>query len=176
MNGVITIHQHQFSSPAALRPANRQARGIFFIVLTVLAAVVLLFPWPFSPAPTTRRFTINSSQFQYEPGTLRVNKGDTVIITLTSSDVVHGLYLDSYNIDVRVEPGQSETVRFVADKAGKFRYRCSVSCGTLHPFMIGELIVGPNTTFGRAIALTLLVVVGVMIYLWRFPPRETELA
>lgn len=150
----------------------RRARLLWLLGFGLLAAAALLVPWPFRPAPTTRHFTINSSQFQYEPGVLRVNRGDTVVITLTASDVVHGLYLDGYGIDVRVEPGRSETFTFVADKPGKFRYRCSVSCGSLHPFMIGELVVGPNTAFGRALVLVGLVTAGVLLYLWRFPPRE----
>jgi heme/copper-type cytochrome/quinol oxidase subunit 2 len=149
-----------------------RAKALLLLTLASLVITVLMAPWPFRPAPTTRHFTVDSRQFAYEPGTLQVNQGDTVVITLTASDVVHGLYLDGYGLETRVEPGQSQTLQFVADQPGKFRYRCSVSCGTLHPFMIGELIVGPNTTFGRAVVLLALVVMGVMIYLWRFPPRE----
>jgi heme/copper-type cytochrome/quinol oxidase subunit 2 len=145
---------------------------LLLLVLVVVGAGILGLPWPFSPPPTSRHLRLDSRQFEFEPGMLRVNKGDTVVITLTAADVVHGLYLDGYGLETRVEPGLSQTIRFVADKSGKFRYRCSVSCGTLHPFMTGELIVGPNTTFGRAVALTLLVVAGTMVYLWRFPPRE----
>lgn len=156
----------------SVKPGLRRAKALWLLGFGLLAAAALLLPWPFGPAPTTRHFTVNSSQFQYEPGTLRVNRGDTVVVTLTASDVVHGLYLDGYGIDVRVEPGGSETFTFVADKPGKFRYRCSVSCGSLHPFMIGELVVGPNTAFGRALALLGLVTAGVLLYLWRFPPRE----
>lgn len=147
-------------------------RNLFLLIFVALGVAILVLPWPFRPAPTTRHFTVDGRQFAYEPGTLEVNQGDTVIITLTASDVVHGLYLDSYGLETRVEPGQSQTIRFVADKPGKFRYRCSVSCGTLHPFMIGELIVGPNTAFGRAVALLALVVVGALLYLWRFPPPQ----
>lgn len=151
---------------------NNLGRSLFLLIMAALGVAILLAPWPFRPAPLTRHFTIDSRQFAYEPGTLQVNQGDTVVITLTASDVVHGLYLDGYGLETRVEPGQSQTLQFVADKPGKFRYRCSVSCGTLHPFMIGELIVGPNATFGRAVALLALVVVGVIIYLRRFPLRE----
>jgi heme/copper-type cytochrome/quinol oxidase subunit 2 len=153
---------------------NSFAKGYLLFISVVLSVAVLVIPWPFRPTPLTRHFTVDGRQFAYEPGTLQVNQGDTVIITLTASDVVHGLYLDGYGLETRVEPGQSQTIRFVADQPGKFRYRCSVSCGTLHPFMTGELIVGPNTTFGRAVALLALLVVGVLVYLWRFPPLQPD--
>ena len=52
------------------------------------------------------------------------------------------------------------TTRFVADRAGKFRLRCSVTCGSLHPFMIGELVVGPNLPFWRAVGALLVVTLG----------------
>lgn len=152
--------------------APRQEKSLFLLALVVLGLAVCMVPWPFGPSPSTRHFTLNSSQFQFEPGILRVNKGDKVVITLTASDVVHGLYLDRYGIQVRAEPGRSDTVSFVASHTGKFRFRCSVSCGAMHPFMIGELIVGPNTVWGRAVALMLIVVVGTLVYLRRFPPRE----
>ncbi len=151
---------------------NLFAKTLLLLIFVGLSVAILVTPWPFRPAPTTRHFTVDGRQFAYEPGTLQVNQGDTVMITMTASDVVHGLYLDGYGLETRVEPGQSQTLQFVADKPGKFRYRCSVSCGTLHPFMSGELIVGPNTTFGQAVALLMLVVGGVLIYLWRFPPPQ----
>lgn len=148
------------------------AKTLLLLIFIGLSAAILVIPWPFGPAPTTRHFAVDGHQFAYEPGTLQINQGDTVIITLTASDVVHGLYLDGYGLETRVEPGQSQTLQFVAGKPGKFRYRCSVSCGTLHPFMSGELIVGPNTAFGRTVALLALVVGGALVYLWRFPPPQ----
>ncbi len=151
---------------------NLFAKSLLLFIFAILSVAVLVVPWPFRPIPTTRHFTVDGRQFAYEPGVLQVNQGDTVIITLTASDVVHGLYLDGYGLETRVGPGQSQTLQFVADKPGKFRYRCSVSCGTLHPFMIGELVVGPNTTFGRTVALLALVVAGVLVFLWRFPPPQ----
>jgi heme/copper-type cytochrome/quinol oxidase subunit 2 len=146
--------------------------GLFLLGLALLGAIVLLVPWPWGPLPATRHFTLKSSQFQFEPGILRVNRGDRVVLTLTASDVVHGLYLDHYGVQLRTEPGRSSSVSFVAAKSGKFRFRCSVSCGTLHPFMIGELLVAPNAAWGRTVALVLIVGGGTLAYLWRFPPRE----
>ena len=51
------------------------------------------------------------------------------------------------------------TLTFVADHAGSFRFRCSVTCGPLHPFMIGKLYVGPNWTLLRGSALAVLAAV-----------------
>jgi cytochrome c oxidase subunit 2 len=81
--------------------------------------------------------------------------------------VVHGFYLDGYGLKTRVEPGVAQQIEFMAERAGKFRYRCSVSCGSLHPFMIGELVVNSNTPFWRVIGLVLLAVMGMLVYLWQ---------
>ena len=49
------------------------------------------------------------------------------------------------------------SLAFVAQRAGMFRMRCSVTCGSLHPFMIGKLRVGRNELLWRAAALTVLI-------------------
>lgn len=138
-----------------------------------LALAVLWVPVPFSPRPVTHHVTVIAEQFAFDPPVLRVNRGDRVVVNLKAADVVHGLYLDAYGIDVRVEPGISQQVDFVADRAGKFRYRCSVACGELHPFMIGELVVSPNLPFARSVGLILVALAATLYYLWHFPPRES---
>lgn len=137
-----------------------------------LALAILLLPFPVLAEPVTRQITMTADQFAYDPPVLRLNQGDRVILTLQAADVVHGFYLDSYGLERRVEPGLSQKVEFVAGRVGKFRYRCSVSCGTLHPFMIGELIVAPNLVFTRAVGLMLVALAGTLFYLRRFPPAE----
>jgi cytochrome c oxidase subunit 2 len=147
-------------------------RLFYLLPFAALALVVLLAPVPFSAEPVTHHITMTADQFAFDPPVLRVNRGDRVRLTLQASDVVHGFYLDGYGLEQRVEPGLSEEIEFTADRAGKFRYRCSVSCGTLHPFMIGELVVGPNLPFIRTVGLLLVAVAGTLVYLWRFPPRS----
>ncbi len=148
-----------------------------FILLTpflALALIIALVPVPALAKPTTRTITITAKQFSYAPPVLHVNRGDHIIITLQAADVMHGFYLDGYGINVQITPGESRHIEFVADRSGKFRYRCSVSCGPLHPFMIGELVVGPNTTFARAVGLMGLAVVGTFVYLRRNPAEKLK--
>lgn len=103
--------------------------------------------------------------YAFEPGRLRVNRGDRVTVTLQSEDVVHGLYIDGYGIDIKAQPGQPVQASFIADRLGKFKVRCSVTCGAMHPFMIGELVVGPNIPFWRAAASLLIVATDTLLSL-----------
>ncbi len=138
----------------------------------ILALAIMLTPIPVNAEPQTRHITLTAKQFAYTPPTLRVNRGDRVILTLQSADVVHGFFLDGYGINTRIEPGTPRQIEFIADQTGKFRFRCSVSCGPLHPFMIGELVVGPNLFFARTLGLMAIALAGTLVYLWRFSPTE----
>lgn len=142
------------------------------ILLVVAAALLLVIPSPIAASPQLRRFTLDAKRFEYTPGRFEVNVGDRVELRLAASDVVHGFYLDGYGIERRFAPGQSVTIEFVADQAGKFRYRCSVSCGPLHPFMIGELVVGPNMPFWQAASFVLIALFGALIHLYKGSSRE----
>ncbi|MCS7220872.1 MAG: cupredoxin domain-containing protein [Anaerolineae bacterium] len=132
-----------------------------------LAIGVMVVPWPGPVAtPTQREIHINARQFAFEPARLRVNRGDQVTLIFHPTDVVHGLYLEGYGVNLKAVPGESAQATFVADRAGKFRYRCSVSCGSLHPFMIGELVVGPNAFPWRASALAIIAALGTVAFLY----------
>lgn len=150
-------------------------RMVLYASLLVIALVALWLLLPTqSQAATTHHVTIDAAQYEFSPGRIEVAQGDEVIITLTASDVVHGLYLDGYDIEQQVLPGVSQQIRFIADQPGKFRYRCSVSCGALHPFMIGELVVSSNAPFRQAVAAVLLAVAGSIFYLSRFRSSQNE--
>ena len=131
-----------------------------WIVIGLLALAIVFVPNPIAfAAPSERHFHIEASSFQYMPEAIHVNPGDRVTIDLVPTDVVHGLYIDGYDLNVTADPGQTATLSFVADRSGSFRFRCSVTCGALHPFMIGKLNVGSNDLLWRAIGLGVLAVV-----------------
>ena len=125
------------------------------IGLMVMAIALAPAPTPLA-APADRRFRDEASAFQYAPEAISVNPGDRVTLELVATDVVHGLYLDGYDLNLTADPGQTATLTFVADHVGSFRFRCSVTCGALHPFMIGKLNVGTNDLLYRAIGLAVL--------------------
>lgn len=136
----------------------------FILALVVLA--ITFMPLPMGTGlPRSRELRIAASQYEFGPAVISVNQGDRVTIELVSTDVVHGLYLDGYDLEVTADPGQTASLSFIADKSGTFRFRCSVTCGPLHPFMIGKLKVGNNTLLWRGIALAVL---AAAVGLWRF--------
>lgn len=142
-----------------------------------LAALALCggFGWTSSDvlsSPQDRGIHITCRQYAYDPEVIRINKGDTVRLTFESKDVIHGFYLEAYDIDAKVIPQapyvelsrpsrrsegskKVKEVMFVADRSGKFRYRCSQTCGYMHPFMLGELVVGPNRTYYAGLGVIL---------------------
>ena len=153
--------------------SSRIRRSTAVGALAVAAAAV--FGWTLGGAPTgpqQRSFHIRARSFTFEPAVLRVRQGDRVTLHLAAEDVVHGFFLEGHGIDATLYPlrrdfdvrlaGRHErasAVTFTADRAGKFRYRCSVTCGSMHAFMSGELIVEPNrlwpSSAAAAVALSL---------------------
>ncbi len=122
--------------------------------MALVALLILFFPVPMTGAtPVERTFRIQASQFAYSPAVLSVNHGDRVIIELQATDVVHGLAIDGYNLETTSDPGQTARLSFTADQQGTFRFRCSVTCGNMHPFMIGKIQVGRNDLFWRGALL-----------------------
>ena len=139
---------------------------ILWLFLGLIATAIVLLPLPAGAAPNfDRTIRVEASSFAYEPATISINRGDRIILELASTDVVHGLYIDGYDLELISEPGQTARLTFVANRAGSFRMRCSVTCGDLHPFMIGKLRVGQNELLWRAGGLSIFaVLVTVMLY------------
>ena len=129
-------------------------------ILSLLGLVVFFVPLPGrATTPTDQIFHIDARRFEYDPAILKVNQGDRVTIELVSMDVVHGLAIDGYNLETTADPGKTARLTFVADQPGTFRFRCTVTCGNMHPFMTGKLEVGQNSLLWRAIAFTGLVLI-----------------
>jgi nitrous-oxide reductase len=79
------------------------------------------------------------------PTAIELIEGETVTIALTNieqtTDELHGFGLLDYNINIVVDPGETKTVTFKADKPGVFPFYCTNFCSALHQEMQGYLVV-----------------------------------
>lgn len=123
---------HRFKSP------------ITQIIILVISCV---FFTGYCFAETEKVIEVRAKKFSYTPNIIKVNKGDKVKIRLISEDVTHGMFIDGYGLETHASPGQDGYISFLAKRTGKFSFRCSVTCGEFHPYMIGYLIVSPNIRF-----------------------------
>jgi len=81
----------------------------------------------------------------FTPEHIEVNEGDEVVLHITNveqaRDATHGFAIDKYNVNLSLEPGEVQTVRFTADRAGVFPFYCTEFCSALHLEMAGYLLV-----------------------------------
>ena len=81
----------------------------------------------------------------FAPDVIRVNKGDKVIVHVTNieqtRDELHGFGINEYNINMVIDPGETKTVTFTAEKDGVFAYYCTNFCSALHQEMQGYFLV-----------------------------------
>ncbi len=85
---------------------------------------------------------------QIRPDVVEVEEGDEVIWHLTNieraKDATHGFALGGYNINLSLEPGETQTLTFVADMPGTFPFYCTEFCSALHLEMMGYFLVKPK--------------------------------
>jgi polyferredoxin/plastocyanin len=135
------------------------SRGLH--VLALLVALTLA-PWDTSEAflkksdGWKREVVIEARRFGFNPSIIRVRRGETVRLILKSMDVTHGLALEAYGISLFAIPGKERQTEFVATRAGRFVFLCSMVCGRFHPLMRGTLIVEPNWWFWASMVAGLL--------------------
>jgi mono/diheme cytochrome c family protein len=131
----IAYYVETFLRPSAAGPLVRESQN--FLVREELGAPDV-------------KIKLTERAWQYDPAVIRVKKGQIVEINFNPTDnglgVGHGFAISSYDEAVflnGVMAGVGKTVKFRADRAGRFIYYCSTQCSTekLHPLMNGTLIV-----------------------------------
>ncbi len=164
------------------------------IALGLLVALALPFvAGQAKEKPRTRVISLTAQRYGYSPARIVVNQGDKVVLKTTSKDVTHGFLLDGYGLEAILkqqgltylkyswtdEQGRSHSdwdkvrqIEFTADKQGKFTFRCNQTCGSLHPFMTGELIVKANTPYHGAVSLSLWLVGSLLLWFFRGRDRS----
>ena len=139
------------------RPIRRLPSDLAIIVAggIVLPAIVLPFLWAVTlrdmralaepPGPPELTIEIVGRQFGYlvrYPGrdlvatdTIRIPAGRTVIVRVTSSDVIHSFWVPRLMEKVDMIPGRTNERWVVADRAGRYLLQCAEFCGLYHARM-----------------------------------------
>jgi nitrosocyanin len=120
-------------------------RHKFWLVFAVvMAAWIVTGFYAIGGAQSTTEVTIVNIEFEgtkiWVPGPVVVKKGDLVRIkainNVKSDPPVHGLAIETYDIQALVNVGKPEIIEFKADKAGIFPIICH-----LHPPHVGTQLV-----------------------------------
>jgi mono/diheme cytochrome c family protein len=131
----LAYYVETLAKPAALSPIARSSQN--FLVRE-------------EPGEPDVRIKLTERTWKYDPEIIRVKKNQVVEITFEPTDnglgVGHGFAISSYDEVAFINGvmvGAPKTVKFRADRAGRFTFYCSTQCSTekLHPMMNGTLIV-----------------------------------
>lgn len=73
---------------------------------------------------------------------IRIKRGETVRLRLTSEDVTHGFYVPDLDVNAGpISPGKFKVVEITPQRAGTFKFYCNILCSHEHGGMIGNIIV-----------------------------------
>ncbi len=95
------------------------------------------------PQKQTVEIDMSAYQWRFSYCNITVYEGQTVTVTLQSTDVPHGFAIDGYPEigSVFISPQAPSKITFSANKLGEFVYFCTVFCGEGHPLHKGSLTV-----------------------------------
>lgn len=85
-------------------------------------------------------------KFQHPNGRREINElhmpvSQPILLTMTSQDVIHSLFIPGFRIKQDVLPGRYTKTWFEASKIGEYELFCTQYCGTMHANMIGRVYV-----------------------------------
>jgi nitrous-oxide reductase len=143
--GIAEPHYAQIIEASLLKPASNYPQGFN----TYMSAVDPDAPKPGSEGVrvdgNTVHVAMTQSRSHFMPDVVNAKSGQRIVWRLTNTEstanAMHGFALAYYNKTATVEPGETTSFDFVADKAGVYPFYCTDFCSALHLEMMGYLIV-----------------------------------
>jgi mono/diheme cytochrome c family protein/plastocyanin len=127
--------------------SERLARLTLVFILLVLPLLILGYQFVLRPALSPVRvvdiIAAMPEQGGFQPDSIRVQRGETVLLRFHSVDVVHGVAIGpGLGIDLdAVDPGRVEEITLTFDEAGTFSFYCTTWCSPNHWRMRGLISV-----------------------------------
>ena len=79
--------------------------------------------------------------FMFTPNEIQLEAGDSLQLSVTSKDVIHGLQILNTPVNIEVIPGEVATTTYTFDKPGVYLVVCNEYCGLGHHLMMAKIIV-----------------------------------
>ncbi len=110
-----------------------------------IAVPVSVTPSTTDPNAKVRTFSIRASNNVFDPNTIVVNVGDTVIIKFTAVGKAYDLTSPMLNLKISAKKGETKTGKFEATTEGKYLFYCDL-CGGQNSSTNGYIIIVPKET------------------------------
>ena len=91
-------------------------------------------------APPPGDVYLLARQWQWYP-ILKLKKGETYRLHVSSLDVQHGLSIQPINLNFQVVPGYDYVITLTPTQSGEFSIVCNEYCGIAHHLMVSKIIV-----------------------------------
>ena len=127
--------------------------------------VLVLFVWGFktfiqigTAPPESYQIQVTGQQwlwtFTYPNGTQTTNElhvpvGRPVELTMSSTDVIHSLFIPAFRTKFDVLPNRYTSLWFEATEEGEYQLYCTEYCGTQHSGMLATVIVESQGAFNE---------------------------
>lgn len=103
-------------------------------VLCLVAALPMA-----AAAPAQDEVEVVAAREGFRPKALKVRKGETVRLLLTTTDEEHCFAVDAFRVEKRIVPGKTTTLDLTPDRVGSFPFYCCLEPAS--EAMRGRLVV-----------------------------------
>jgi len=116
------------------------------VALIPLVAAVRVVPVAASPAvqaaPAVKVIEVKAEKYHFTPDKIDIPIGTAVQFKITALDNEHGFEIEGVKDScVKIPKGETKTVDYKAEKAGKVSFKCCHTCGLGHIRMNGAMTV-----------------------------------
>jgi cytochrome c oxidase subunit 2 len=121
----------------AIEPTTHAQRVMNFVVANSVGQLKGI---PIVEAAPGGEAYLQAQMWQWFP-ILKLKKGQTYRIHLSSLDLQHGFSVQPLNMNFQVVPGYDHVLTLTPTSAGEFSILCNEFCGIGHHLMTGRIIV-----------------------------------